>query len=79
MLAELSEQGIELTALAFSLEGTMIIARFSDGTVRIWDAVPYRIRFAERQFRESRMARGTPSRAGRAWRREPRPRVGTAG
>lgn len=50
-LAKLTGHTREVYCAAFSPDGTSIVTASWDNTARVWDSVPYRIRYAERRAR----------------------------
>lgn len=47
-LAELMGHTSSVLSAAFSPDGTRIVTASNDKTARVWDSVPYRVRYAER-------------------------------
>lgn len=51
-LLELKGHTALVHSASFSPDGTRIVTASRDGTARVWDAIPYRVRIAERQANE---------------------------
>jgi hypothetical protein len=64
-VAELTGHAGTVNSAAFSPDGARVVTASADGTARVWDAVPYRVRSAEQRLRERLLTNGDAAAAGR--------------